>query len=755
MILQLVLSATLTFTTVSGRENTPIDMAFDSRSNIATFEKSDTGALTVNWRGINVHRKPAQGWINENVYPQKGYVYFPDETNPDNRNRTFFYYPDTAQISWDRVRENNLQFWPGVPAPCFDAAGKGYSKGQSYKDDNNKNCVCGENGFVCVCDGTNIRCGARQQKWTDQVTCVSSCVPAPAHCVSWGDPHYRSFDGKPFDFHGVCTYQAASCEDFQIWLKHYDLHRRAPRYTGRAEVTFKGKTFSIANNYVAQVDGVRVQLPYVKTYTTGDVIKIQNNGQLEILLYQISKDRKPAARVRATNRGRYINADIYLHGSCASVTEGMCGNFNGNSGDDLVDGRPNSSGNRYQAYDETCPAPPKPIHTCDRIENGKARAAKICDALKESPFSKCNSEVSYGDENGGAYYNCMIDVCNCFLKEDCACDELDAYAQTCIENGVDLSNWREEVSYCPYECPVGLTYMAAGPNPAPTCLERNPKAEGTVRGCFCTAGTFLQDGKCVDANECLCLYEGEFFNVGDTIDKEGECQTCECQAAGEMSCEKMSCPVLACAADEIKAQEDDECCPFCSSDWVKAINPVVQVKEGLSITLQCEVDARGGVLKKNIKWFKGKQELTSGISKDRLTFKLKSAEADDGGQYTCKASKGDKSAEAHFKVTVNTPQIPGPTITPKKSTVKCVPGKRKCQVKFKVEAENKVRRRDVKICKLVKGKLKKCKKARGKRGTFSRRFGKVKKSVTGEYVAVVTYNGKDYQSPESSTVRVA
>jgi len=459
MILQLVLSATLTFTTVSGRKNTPIDMAFDSLSHIATFQKSGTGALTVKRRP---HNKPQQGWINEKVYPQKGWVYYPDVRKPEYRNRTFFYYPDVPLISWHRVREGNRDIWPGNPAPCFDAAGKGYSKGQSYKDDNNKNCVCGQDGFVCVCEGN-----------------------------------------------------------------------------------------------------------------------------------------------------------------------------------------------------------------------------------------------------------------------------------------------------CPDECPEGMIYMAAGPNPAPTCLERNPKAEGTVRGCFCTAGTFLQDGKCVDANECLCLYEGEFFNVGDTIDKEGECQTCECQAAGEMSCEKMSCPVLACAADEIKAQEDDECCPFCSSDWVKAINPVVQVKEGLSITLQCEVDARGGVLKKNIKWFKGKQELTSGISKDRLTFKLKSAEADDGGQYTCKASKGDKSAEAHFKVTVNTPQIPGPTITPKKSTVKCVPGKRKCQVKFKVEAENKVRRRDVKICKLVKGKLKKCKKARGKRGTFSRRFGKVKKSVTGEYVAVVTYNGKDYQSPESSTVRVA
>jgi len=755
MILQLVL--TLTFTTVIGSERTPIDMAFDDRVSFATIKKSDTGALTVIWGGIYTHRTSARGQINENVYPQKGYIYFPDENNPDLKNRTFFYYPDTAQIYWDSVREGNVKFWQGVPAPCFDAAGKGYSKGESYKDDSNKRCVCGQDGFVCTCDDTDVKCGAKQQKWTDQVTCISSCVPANGHCRSSGDPHYRSFDGKYFDFHGVCTYQAASCDDFQIWLKNYDLHGRAPRYTGRAEVTYKGKTFSIANNYLAQVDGVKVQLPYVKTYTNGDTIKIQKNGQLEIVLSQYSKDRKPAARVRASNAGRYINADIYLHGSCASLTEGLCGNFNGNSGDDLVDGKPNSSGNLYQKYDETCPAPPKPYHACDLVKDGKTRAAAICDVLKESPFSKCNSEVSYGDETGGAYYNCMTDVCNCFIDESCACSELDSYAQTCIENGVDLSNWREEVPYCPFKCPEGQTYMAAGPRPAPTCLERNPKAEGTVRGCFCPTGTFEQNGECVDANECLCLYEGEFFNVGDKIDKEGECQTCVCQPEGEMLCQKMSCPALECAVDEIKAQKDDECCPFCSSNWVTAINPEVVVEEGWPFTLECAVDARGGVLRKNIKWFKGEQELTSGISKDRLILKLKSAQADDGGQYTCKASKGDKAAEAHFKVTVKTPQIPKLVMTVKESIVNCVVGKRKCRVWFKVEAANgdKIRRKHVKICKLVDGKLKQCKKAKKRKKVFFvRDFGKVENvAVAGDYVAIVTYKKEDYRS-EASTVHV-
>ena len=50
----------------------------------------------------------------------------------------------------------------------------------------------------------------------------------------------------------------------------------------------------------------------------------------------------------------------------------------------------------------------------------------------------------------------------------------------------------------------------------PTCLDKDPEQTGTVRGCFCPENQFLQDGECVAADGCKCLYEGQFYDVSQT-----------------------------------------------------------------------------------------------------------------------------------------------------------------------------------------------------------------------------------------------
>ena len=86
---------------------TPIDKAFEPISWVNII-KALNGQLTVDWQPP-YNRPSAYGQINESVYPQTGWVNF-----PDHRKFNMWYYPEEGAIYWDAPKGGTANIWWGV-----------------------------------------------------------------------------------------------------------------------------------------------------------------------------------------------------------------------------------------------------------------------------------------------------------------------------------------------------------------------------------------------------------------------------------------------------------------------------------------------------------------------------------------------------------------------------------------------------------------------------------------------------------------
>ncbi|KAG1934314.1 SCO-spondin [Pimephales promelas] len=75
-----------------------------------------------------------------------------------------------------------------------------------------------------------------------------------------------------------------------------------------------------------------------------------------------------------------------------------------------------------------------------------------------------------------------------------------------------------------------------------TCSDLHSDRNCTLNcttGCYCPAGLFLQDGRCVDVSECECLWEGSLIQPGQEV-RTSVCSSCVCKD-GRVTCDESSC----------------------------------------------------------------------------------------------------------------------------------------------------------------------------------------------------------------------
>ncbi|KAK5867486.1 hypothetical protein PBY51_011973 [Eleginops maclovinus] len=384
-----------------------------------------------------------------------------------------------------------------------------YHASEQWQVDECTGCTCVSGDVHCHSERCPpLTCATDEMPAIVPGLCCPHCLPRPATCIAFGDPHYRTFDGRMLHFQGACTYiLAQDCEggDFSIHATNDDRGRKGVSWTKEVTVFIGDVTVQLLQDWVVKVNGDIVTLPflrepYIYVERQSNTILLNTNIGLKVLW-----------------SGR-SHLEVSVPGSYKSHTCGLCGNFNNYYQDDLrmPSGRISLSesdfGNSWRVTNgshslSSC-RPGKDVDPCKEAGyQAKKGANARCKVLKSAVFKPCHRVVPPEPWYGA----CVYDLCACGANtEECLCDTLEAYASQCSEAGVILQ-WRSP-SLCAVGCPVerGFVFDECGPPCPVTCLNADVPLgvieshcfKPCVPGCQCPAGLVLHNNYCIQPEKC-------------------------------------------------------------------------------------------------------------------------------------------------------------------------------------------------------------------------------------------------------------
>ncbi|XP_075218123.1 crosveinless 2-secreting protein [Lycorma delicatula] len=316
-----------------------------------------------------------------------------------------------------------------------------YKDGETWQLDQCKSCVCHEGQVRCameMCPQLNVPCPPNFHLMRDPGQCCPRCVESDGVCTVFGDPHYRTFDGKFFSFQGSCKYQlAADCVDhsFSIRVTNDARSTKTSSWTKTVSLKVGELKINLGEKQRVKVNGQKVIIPY---YLDGEVTITRVNEVLHV---------ETQLGVKVVWDGNSF-VEVSVPARFKGKLCGLCGNYNSVSRDDLTTKRgrvvldPEKFGASWRvggkkACTRLNDPPPRTVQCNQHLPHRRFRD-RLCKPLRSDIFAPCHKKLNYS-----IYFkSCLLDMCECPNRQ-CYCESFTAYAHECQRLGVMLPDWRK------------------------------------------------------------------------------------------------------------------------------------------------------------------------------------------------------------------------------------------------------------------------------------------------------------------------